>query len=79
VDYQRRANKLVPLDAPIQDDAPANDPPDSRLLPDEEIARWEGIGLVRLVLKTLDPRTQELIRLRFEEDLSYRKSARAWD
>ena len=42
-------------------------------MPDEQIARWEGIGLVRLVLETLDDRSRELIRLRFNEDLSYKE------
>jgi len=74
VDYQRRANKLVSFDAPAKDDAtPANDLADSQPLPDEQIARWEGIGLVRLVLETLDLRSRELIRLRFNEDLSYKE------
>src|SRR5205823_8099210 len=68
------ANKIVSLDAPAKDDAtPANDPADSQPLPDEQIARWEGIGLVRLVLETLDGRSRELIRLRFNEDLSYKE------
>src|SRR4030095_12677344 len=32
VDYQRRANKMVPLEMPNQEDTPAaNDPPDGRL------------------------------------------------
>ena len=50
-------------------------PADSQPLPDEQIARWEGIGLVRLVLETLDERSRELIRLRFNEELSYKKIA----
>lgn len=74
VDHQRRANKIVSMDAPSKDDdTPANDPADSQPLPDEQIARWEGIGLVRLVLETLDERSRELIRLRFNEDLSYKE------
>jgi RNA polymerase sigma-70 factor (ECF subfamily) len=54
---------------------PANDTADSQPMPDEQIARWEGIGLVRLVLETLDARSRELIRLRFEEELSYKEIA----
>jgi RNA polymerase sigma-70 factor (ECF subfamily) len=42
-------------------------------LPDEQIARLEGIGLVRLSLETLDARNQQLIRLKFIEDLSYQE------
>ncbi len=74
VDHQRRANKIVPLDpSPGEDGVPANDSADSQPMPDEQIARWEGIGLVRLVLETLDPRSRELIRLRFDDDLSYKE------
>ncbi len=75
VDHQRRANKIVRFQPSREDeDAPgANDPTDSQLLPDEQIARWEGIGLVRLVLETLDKRSQELVRLRFDDDLSYKE------
>ena len=40
-------------------------------MPDEQIARIEGIGLVRLSLAALDERSRELIRLKFNEDLSY--------
>ena len=74
VDYQRRANKIVAFDPASKESALAQaDANDSPPLPDEEIARWERIGLVRLVIETLDPRSQELIRLRFNEDLSYKE------
>jgi RNA polymerase sigma-70 factor (ECF subfamily) len=43
------------------------------VMPDEQIARWEGIGLVRLSLEILDERSRELIRLKFNEDLSYKE------
>ena len=75
VDHQRRAHKIVLLGDAENEDAPALDPADSQPLPDEQIARWEGIGLVRLVLETLDERSRELIRLRFNEDLSYKEVA----
>jgi RNA polymerase sigma-70 factor (ECF subfamily) len=75
VDHQRRANRIVLVDDRKPDDAPATDLADAQPMPDEQIARWEGIGLVRLVLETLDARSRELIRLRFEEDLSYKEIA----
>ena len=76
VDHQRRASKIVPLNPRADDEETAlGDAGDSQPLPDEQIARWEGIGLVRLVLETLDARSRELIRLRFEEDLSYKEIA----
>ncbi len=75
VDHQRRAKKIVLVGDSKDDEMPANDTADSQPLPDEQIARWEGIGLVRLVLETLDARSRELIRLRFNEDLSYKEIA----
>lgn len=73
----RRANdRFVPLDPPAEAEAEAPSPESSGLdpapLPDEQIARMEGIGLVRLSLAGLDPRSREIVRLKFDEDLSYR-------
>ena len=73
VDHQRRSNRITLFGDGKDDDSPANDTADSQPMPDEQIARWEGIGLVRLVLETLDDRSRELIRLRFNEDLSYKQ------
>ncbi len=74
IDHQRRTSKIVLVGPSGEDeDCPINDASDSQPLPDEQIARWEGIGLVRLVLETLDERSRELIRLRFNEDLSYKE------
>jgi RNA polymerase sigma-70 factor (ECF subfamily) len=50
----------------------AMDLTDPQPLPDEQIAREEGIGQVRLGLAALDDRSRELLRLKFEEDLSYK-------
>jgi RNA polymerase sigma-70 factor (ECF subfamily) len=74
VDHQRRVGRIV-LVGDKQDDTPCpvQDASDSQPLPDEQIARWESIGLIRLVLETLDERSRELIRLRFNEDLSYKE------
>lgn len=46
---------------------------DPDLLPDEQIVRWEGIGLVRLSLESLDERSRRVVQLKFEENLSYRE------
>ena len=72
----RRDNKVVPLHpAPGEID---NDPTDPQLLPDEAIVRIESIGLVRLSLDALDERSRELVRLKFNEGLSYKEiSARS--
>lgn len=48
---------------------------DSAALPDEEIVRMEGIGLVRLSLGALDERTRALVKMKFEEELSYKEIA----
>jgi RNA polymerase sigma factor (sigma-70 family) len=42
-------------------------------LPDEQIARWEAIGQVRLSLDLLDARSRQLLDLKFHEGLSYKE------
>ena len=72
LNHRRDTARILPL-LPQHDDAdaPAADTADPLPLPDEQIARAEGIGLVRLSLAALDDRSRELIRLKFNEDLSY--------
>lgn len=72
LNHRRQAGRTVPLN-PTPDEGAADVPetPDPQPLPDEQIARWEGIGLVRLSLETLDERDQKLIHLKFNEELSY--------
>jgi RNA polymerase sigma factor (sigma-70 family) len=74
LNHCRDRQKLVPLYGP-QEDSPGkpHENSDPQPLPDEQIIRWEGIGLVRLSLKSLDDRTREVIRLKFHEDLSYKE------
>jgi RNA polymerase sigma factor (sigma-70 family) len=74
LNQNRSSRKTSSLDQP--DTAPDHDPqhpPDPLPLPDEQLARWESIGLVRLRLEQLDERSRELIRLKFVEDLSYKE------
>ena len=74
LNQRRQAAKIVPFDPPAEDGASAApDTADPAPLPDEQIARWEGIGLVRLSLKALDTRSRELIRLKFNEEMSYKE------
>jgi RNA polymerase sigma-70 factor (ECF subfamily) len=74
LNHQRRAGKVISLDLPTKaGSAPAEEIQDPQPLPDEQIARWESIGLVRLSLETLDERSRELIRLKFNENLSYQE------
>ena len=73
LNHRRQADRTVPLHSPAEETtSPASDTTDPQPLPDEQIARWEGIGLVRLSLETLDDRSREVIRLKFNEGLSYK-------
>jgi RNA polymerase sigma-70 factor (ECF subfamily) len=74
MNQRRQAKNIISLDAngpPGRNGA--GDPADPKPLPDEQLARMEGIGLVRLTLETLDTRSRELIRLKFTENLSYKE------
>jgi len=72
LNHQRRAGKILSLDRNADEGGPgAAEIADPHPLPDEQIARWENIGLVRLSLETLNARSRELIRLKFNEGLSY--------
>ena len=74
LNHRRQAGKIVPLIPPGEEGGRAgNDTADPQPLPDEQIARWEGIGLVRLSLESLDDRSRELVRLKFNEELSYKE------
>src|SRR5258707_12048294 len=74
LNQRRDASKIVQLrlagDSKVSE---AEDLTDPQPLPDEQIARMEGIGLVRLSLETLDKRSRELVRLKFNEGLSYKE------
>jgi RNA polymerase sigma factor (sigma-70 family) len=76
LNHRRQTDKIVPLNPQGEGDAQAamevTEATDPQPLPDEQIARWEGIGLVRLSLEALDERSRELIRLKFNEGLSYK-------
>jgi len=78
LNHRRDTAKIVRL-APAEDEAHSSQPSysaevsDDAPLPDEQIARLEGIGLVRLSLETLDARSREIIRLKFNDDLTYQQ------
>jgi RNA polymerase sigma-70 factor (ECF subfamily) len=72
LNHRRNTAKFTTLQPhPDEADAPESDTTDPQPLPDEQIARIEGIGLVRLSLAALDERSREVVRLKFNEDLSY--------
>ena len=76
LNQRRRTLKVVSLNASAgneNENSPVTaDTADPAPLPDEQISRMEGIGLVRLSLETLDERSRELIRLKFTDELSYK-------
>lgn len=71
---QRRAGAKV-VAMPQFGDGEEGGAVDSAALPDEEIVRMEGIGLVRLSLGALDERTRRIVQMKFEEELSYKEIA----
>jgi RNA polymerase sigma factor (sigma-70 family) len=76
LNQRRQTAKIVPLELSAQEGtSPSAETADPQPLPDEQIARWEGIGLVRLSLETLDARSRELVRLKFTDGLSYKQIA----
>ena len=76
LNQRRQMAKIVPLQSPDPEGTPAApDATDPQPLPDEQIARWEGIGLVRLSLNSLDERSRELVRLKFTEGFAYKEIA----
>jgi RNA polymerase sigma-70 factor (ECF subfamily) len=87
LNHRRDSAKIISLSAGIADhshgssksnethEIDVTDVTDEAPLPDEQIARWEGIGLVRLSLETLDERSREVVRLKFNENMSYKEIA----
>jgi RNA polymerase sigma-70 factor (ECF subfamily) len=76
LNQRRQARKIVPMDAGSPEGRAAAgvaEAADPKPLPDEQLVRMEGIGLVRLTLETLDARSRELIRLKFNDELSYKE------
>jgi RNA polymerase sigma factor (sigma-70 family) len=74
LNHRRKFDRIVPMVSGTDvEGGGADELSDPRPLPDEEISRWEGIGLVRLSLETLDEESRNVVRLRFEEGLSYKE------
>lgn len=72
LNHRRDSSKIISLSARA-DEPEGNDATDPQPLPDEQIARLEGIGLVRLGMEALDERSREVLRLKFTENLSYKE------
>lgn len=71
LNHRREASKVVPL--PQFDSGEEAPQPAPDLAPDEAAARAEGIGLVRTSLGALDERSRQVVRLKFDENLSYQE------
>ena len=77
LNQRRHECRTISLNAP-EAEAGQNsvaDQADTASFPDEQIIRLEGIGLVRLGLETLDERSREVVRLKFNDELSYKEIA----
>lgn len=73
LNQRRVTDRIVSLEPSQGQGTPHAETSDPQLLPDEQIVRLEGIGLVRLSLEALDERSRELIRMKFHENLSYKE------
>jgi RNA polymerase sigma factor (sigma-70 family) len=77
LNQRRAAAKIMPMDKAGSADndrsAAMDETADPLPLPDEQIIRLEGIGLVRLSVESLDDRSRELVRLKFNEGMSYKE------
>jgi len=74
LNQRRRDEKVIPLH-PAKDDTTSRESEfaDPQPLPDEFMARLEHAGLVRLSLSALDERSRELVRMKFDDGLSYKE------
>jgi RNA polymerase sigma-70 factor (ECF subfamily) len=76
LNQRRDARKTVSLEPAVENEnSSAIETADPAPLPDEQIIRLEGIGLVRISLEALDERSRELVRLKFNDELSYKDIA----
>ena len=79
LNHRRASGRVVPMSGGGssgtggEPNEPSGETADPQPLPDEQIVRWEGIGLVRISLENLDARSREVVHLKFHEDLSYKE------
>lgn len=74
MNHLRTVRRIVPLAVEAGDDVtPEEEAVDGQPLPDEQLQRLEGVGLVHLSLQSLDARSRELVALKFQEHLSYKE------
>jgi RNA polymerase sigma-70 factor (ECF subfamily) len=75
LNHRRDTGKIVSLEQKSEEASTGAETADPQPLPDEQIIRLEGIGLVRLSLETLDKRSRELVQMKFHDGLSYKEIA----
>ena len=71
IDSLRKSRKVVPFTR--TEDAAEVEPVDPAPTPDELTEVDERTGLMRVCIERLQPREQHLVRLKFIENLSYKK------
>ena len=78
LNHLRARRKIVPMHSEGEGSESA-ELTDAQPLPDEYLERIETIGQTRLSLEILDARSRELVRLKFEEGLSYKEISQRTD
>ena len=70
-DILRKEKRMEPMDEPTEDSAASTDP-----LPDQQAATSDLAGLLPRFLSKLPKKQQEVIRLKFQQQMSYREIAK---
>ena len=70
INHFRAESRIVPFQD-LADES--RQPSDPQPQPDEQVARLEAADITRLFLQDLDDRSRNLVRLKYEEDLSYKE------
>jgi RNA polymerase sigma-70 factor (ECF subfamily) len=66
----RKEKRMLFLDEEIMESRPSDQP-----LPNEQLEQKEAAGFLMKIVATLPPRQQEVIQLKFQNDLSYEQIA----
>ena len=69
--HHRERKKVVPVGF-LPEETPGADKPPTPA-PDERMVRMEAVAQTRACVEELDDRSQQLVRLRFEDGLSYKE------
>lgn len=72
LNHRRAGQKIIPLE-PECSETRAVEPADLAPLPNEQVERMEAVERTQLCLDAMDQRSKELIRMKFEEELSYKE------